>query len=430
MPAVRATILAVGSELLSTERLDTNSLRLTALLERFGVELVKKSVVGDLEAEISRELAALWEASDLLLVSGGLGPTGDDLTREAAAAALGVTLVSRPDVLAQIERRFAAMGRRLSPNNRKQAEVLVGAEVLDNPNGSAPGQLFERAGKALFLFPGVPFELDGMAAAFLVPWLERRSGGATRETWTIKVAMRPESELDQALAPAYAEFGQEWMTVLAGAGEVRVLLTAVGGERERRERLATMRQRTLSLLGDGVFGEGAETTLESVVARLLTEGGWTLGTAESCTGGLVAERMTRVPGVSAVFVGGVVTYSNESKSALLGVPPDLLRRVGAVSEEVAREMATGVCRRLGSAIGVGITGIAGPGGGSAEKPVGTVHVAVAGPGATPVEHRVARFPGSRERIRMFAAQMALELLRRRLVAALATEAPGAPGGRA
>lgn len=427
MPAVRATILAVGSELLSTERLDTNSLRLTALLERFGAELVQKSVVGDLEAEISRELAALWEVSDLVLVSGGLGPTGDDLTREAAAAALGVSLVPSSAALEQIERRFAAMGRRLSPNNRKQAEVLVGAQMLDNPNGTAPGQLFERGGKALFLFPGVPFELDRMAAEFLVPWLERRSGGAARETWTIKVAMRPESEIDQALAPAYTEFGQEWMTVLAGAGEVRVLLTAVGNERERRERLARMRQRTLALLGDGVFGEGAETTLESVVARLLTDGGWTLATAESCTGGLVAERMTRVPGVSAAFVGGVVVYSNEAKSALLGVAPELLQSVGAVSEEVARAMATGVCRRLGSDVGVSLTGIAGPGGGSEAKPVGTVHVAVAGPGETPVEHRVARFPGSRERIRMFAAQMALEMLRRRLLAALAPAAPGAGG---
>lgn len=425
MTTVRATILAVGSELLSTERLDTNSLRLTALLERHGVELVKKSVVGDLAPELERELRALWQGSDLVLVSGGLGPTGDDLTREAAAAALGVGLEERVATLEQIERRFAAMGRRVSPNNRKQAEVLVGAQVLDNPNGTAPGQLFERDGKALFLFPGVPFELDRMAAEFLVPWLERRTGGAVRETWTIKVAMRPESEVDLALAPAYSEFGQEWMTVLAGAGEVRVLLTAVGAEGERRERLATMRARTLALLGDGVFGEGAETTLEAVVARLLTERGWTLATAESCTGGLVAERMTRVPGVSAVFVGGVVVYSNELKRVLLDVPRELLEREGAVSEAVARAMAAGVCRRLGSDIGVALTGIAGPDGGSAEKPVGTVHIALAGPGEDPVEHRVARFPGNRERIRQFASQMALEMLRRRLVA---SRAPGVPGG--
>ncbi len=427
MPTVRATILAVGSELLSTERLDTNSLRLTALLERFGVELVKKSVVADLEAEIARELAALWETSDLVLVSGGLGPTGDDLTREAAARALGRNLVEDPVAVQQIERRFAEMGRRFSPNNRKQAEILAGAERLDNPNGTAPGQLFERDGKALFLFPGVPFELERMAAEYLAPWLERRSGGATRETWTIKVALRAESEVDQALAPAYAEFGQEWMTVLAGAGEVRVLLTAVGAEEARRARLTGMRERTLALLGDGVFGEGAETTLESVVARLLGERGLTLATAESCTGGLVAERMTRVPGVSAVFAGGVVVYSNELKISLLDVAPDLLATVGAVSEEVARAMAIGVCRRLGSDIGVSLTGIAGPGGGSVEKPVGTVHVAVAGPFAVPVEHRVARFPGNRERVRMFASQMALEMLRRRLVEEPAPGVPGAPG---
>ncbi len=412
---VRATILAVGSELLSTERLDSNSLRLTALLERHGVELVKKSVIGDLEPEIAREMRSLWASSDLVLVSGGLGPTADDLTREAAAAALDVGLVPNASVLEQIERRFAAMGRKLSPNNRKQAEILAGAQVLDNPNGTAPGQLFERDGKALFLFPGVPFELDQMAAQCLVPWLERRSAGTARETWTIKVAMRPESEVDQSLGPAYEEFGREWITVLAGAGEVRVLLTAVGADGERLERLSAMRARTLVLLGEAVFGEGAGTSLESVVAALLAEAGWTLATAESCTGGLVAERITRVPGASTVFVGGVVAYSNELKCALLDVDPALIDREGAVSEAVARAMAVGVCRQLGSDLGVSLTGIAGPGGGSEEKPVGTIHLAVAGPGDGPVEHRMARFPGNRERIRIFASQMALEMLRRRLI---------------
>lgn len=417
MPDVRATILAVGSELLSTERLDTNSLRLTTLLERHGVELVKKSVVGDLAVELEREMRALWEASDLLLVCGGLGPTADDLTREAAAEALGLELAEDAESWAAIERRFAAMGRTASPNNRKQAALLHGARALPNPNGTAPGQLLERDGKALFLFPGVPYELDRMAADFLAPWLGERSGGAARETWTIKIAMRPESEVDQALAPAYEEFDARWITVLAGAGEVRVLLTAVGGEGERRERLATMRRRVLALLGEGVFGEGAETTLEGVVVGLLMAAGATLATAESCTGGLVAERITRVPGSSQVFLGGVVVYSNALKSSLAGVDPELIRRDGAVSEPVARALARGVCDRLASDYAVAITGIAGPGGGSPEKPVGTVHLAVAGPPGTAVDHRVARFPGSRERVRLFASQMALEMLRRRLLAA-------------
>ncbi len=419
---MRASILAVGSELLSTERLDTNSLRLTALLERYGVELVKKCVVGDLAAEITHEVRALWEASDLVLVTGGLGPTADDLTREAAAAALGVELREDPALVTAIERRFAAMGRRASPNNRRQAAVLAGARALDNPNGTAPGQLFERDGKVLFLFPGVPFELDRIAADALVPWLEAHSAGAARETWTIKVAMRPESEVDQALGPAYEELGRESITVLAGPGEVRVLLTAVGPDRERRRRLAEMRERVLALLGEGVFAEGAETTLEAVVVALLAEAGWTLATAESCTGGLVAERITRVPGSSRVFVGGVVAYSNAAKSTLLDVAPALVESEGAVSEAVARALARGVCARLGSDLGVSITGIAGPGGGSAEKPVGTVHLAIAGPPGMQEEHRLARFPGSRERIRMFASQMALEMLRRRLLAALAASA--------
>jgi nicotinamide-nucleotide amidase len=427
MPDVRATILAVGSELLSTERLDSNSLRLTALLELHGVELVKKSVVGDLAGEIVREIRGLLEASDLVLVSGGLGPTADDLTREAAAAALGVELVADPEIQRKIERRFAAMGRQASPNNRKQADVLAGAVALDNPHGSAPGQLFERDGKALFLFPGVPFELDAMAAEALVPWLEAHAGQAARETRTIKVAMRPESEVDQALAAVYEEFGGEWITVLAGAGEVRIQLTAVGVEGDRRSRLDAMRARTLAALGEGVFGEGAETTLESVVVGQLAAGGWTLAAAESCTGGLVCERITRIAGSSRVFLGGVVAYADEAKRRFLDVEQALLQREGAVSEGVARAMASGVRSRFATDFGVGITGIAGPGGGSAEKPVGSVHLAVAGPGDSDVEHRFARFPGNRERIRIFASQMALEMLRRRLNGALASRG-GEPAG--
>ncbi|MEO8277681.1 MAG: CinA family nicotinamide mononucleotide deamidase-related protein [Thermoanaerobaculia bacterium] len=424
---MRAAILAVGSELLSTERLDTNSLRLTALLERFGVELVQKSVAADLAPEIAEEVRHLWDRVDLVLVSGGLGPTADDVTREAAAAALGIGLSEDPAILSAIERRFAAMGRKPSANNRQQAAVLDGARALDNPNGTAPGQLFERDGKALFLFPGVPFELEPMAEEHLVPWLEKRTGGASRETWTIKLAMRPESEVDLALVPAYEKFGREWITVLAGAGEVRVLLTAVGAEDVRKARLAEMRGKALADLGEGVFGEGKDTTLEGVVVELLAESGQTLATAESCTGGLLAERITRVPGSSAMYLGGVVAYANEVKSAFLDVPPAFLAAHGAVSEEVARAMASGVRARFGAGFGIGITGIAGPGGATAEKPVGTVHIALAGPpseGNDPVvAHRMARFPGNRERVRMFAAQLALEMIRRRMMES------GGSGGR-
>lgn len=422
---MRATILAVGSELLSTERVDTNSLRLTARLEAHGVELVRKSVVGDLEPEIAAEIAALWRASDLVLVSGGLGPTADDLTREAAAAALGVGLIEDPAVIAAIEERFAAFGRRLTPNNRKQAQVLAGGRALANPHGTAPGQQFERDGKALFLFPGVPHELEHLVDEYLTPWLARHAGGVARGSVTLKLAMRPESEVDERLAPAYAEFGREWITVLASAGEIRIVLNAIGPEAERQARLAAMKARTLELVGESVFTDDAVLSLEQVVGALLAAANRQVATAESCTGGLLAERLTRVPGSSAWYPGGVVAYANERKVAWLGVDPGDLATHGAVSEAVAMAMAEGIRRAAGTDYGVGITGIAGPDGGSEAKPVGTVHIAVRGPGSDDRIHRLARFPGDRERIRQFASQMALEMLRRALL-----RPPAAPAGSA
>ena len=412
---MRAAILAVGSELLSTERLDTNSLRLTALLEAHGVELAKKSVVGDLEAEIAGEIAALWRANDLVLVSGGLGPTADDLTREAAAKALGVTLEEDPAIVEAIHARFAAMGRKPSPNNRKQAEVLAGGRALANPHGTAPGQRLERDGKALFLFPGVPVELDFLANEFLAPWLAARAGSSAIESVTLKIAMRPESEIDQKLEPAYRELGREAITVLASPGEIRIVLNAGGAEAPRRARLAAMKARVLELVGEHVYTDAAGATLESVVGRLLRDSRRTVAVAESCTGGLVAERLTRVPGSSAWFPGGVVAYANERKVDWLGVSEADLAAHGAVSEIVAMAMAAGIRRTTGADFGIGVTGIAGPDGGSDEKPVGTVHVAVSGSSDAESVHRRARFLGDRERVRTYSAQMALEMLRRVLL---------------
>jgi len=412
---VRAAILAVGSELLSTDRLDTNSLRLTAVLERHGVALAKKGVVGDDEPALAAELRSLWTAADLVLVCGGLGPTADDVTREAAASALGVGLREQPEILAEIERRFAALGRRLAPNNHRQAEVLEGGVALANPKGTAPGQRFERDGKTMFLFPGVPFELDELVRRELEPWLAARSAGRGRERRTLKVALRPESEVDQALVPAYSEFGRQWITLLAGAGEISVVLNAEGTEAERRTQLDRMTRRVRELLGDGVFGVGDETSLEEVVGELLAAAGKTVATAESCTGGLIAERLTRIPGSSRYFVAGFVVYANAAKTQLAEVPEAAIAEQGAVSQRVAEALALGARRRTGADFGIGVTGIAGPDGGSAEKPVGTVHLAVAGPGPDQVVHRATRFPGDRRRVRAFAAQAALELLRRRLI---------------
>jgi nicotinamide-nucleotide amidase len=420
---MKAAILAVGSELLGTDRLDTNSLRLTALLDRYGVELRRKAVIGDAEEEIAAELRSLLPRVDLILVTGGLGPTADDVTREAVAAALGRSLHADDEVLAALERRFQSLGWRMPEVNRRQAQVVEGAEVLPNDRGTAPGMRLESNGCTIFLFPGVPTELDGLMDSALEPWLAERAGGVARETAVLKIAGLPESVVEERIAPAYEEFGREAITILANAGEIRLQVTAAGPEPERRAQLQATVERLAELAGDAVFTTREEDTLESVVGDLLRAAGATLTAAESCTGGLLSQRITAVPGSSDYFLGAAVTYSNELKTKLVGVPPEMLAEHGAVSEPVARAMAEGVRRALGSDYGVGITGVAGPGGGSAEKPVGTVHIAVAGPGDGPVDHRKLRLPGDRDRVRRFSAQLALEMLRRRLLAA-ATAAKG------
>ena len=416
---MKAAILAVGSELLGTDRLDTNSLKLTALLERYGAELRRKAVIGDSEAEIAAELRNLLPSVDLILITGGLGPTADDVTREAVAAALGRGLHLDSEVLAALERRFRSLGWQMPEVNRRQAWVVEGAAVLANDRGTAPGLCVESGGCTLFLFPGVPTELEGLMASALEPWLAERSGGAARETAVIKIAGLPESVVEERIAPAYGEFGREAITILANAGEIRLQATAAGPEPERRARLKAMVERLAALAGDAVFTTREEDTLESVVGDLLRAAGSTLTAAESCTGGLFSQRITAVPGSSDYFLGAAITYSNELKTQLVGVPADLIAEHGAVSEPVARAMAEGARRTLGSDWAVGITGVAGPGGGSEAKPVGTVHLAVAGPRDGEVEHRQLRLPGDRDRVRRFSTQIVLEMLRRRLLAVAA-----------
>jgi nicotinamide-nucleotide amidase len=274
----------------------------------------------------------------------------------------------------------------------------------------------ESGGCTLFLFPGVPTELEGLMASALEPWLAARSGGVARETAVLKIAGLPESVVEERIAPAYGEFGREAITILANAGEIRLQATAAGPEPERRARLQAMVERLAALAGDAVFTTREEDTLESVVGDLLRATGTTLTAAESCTGGLFSQRITAVPGSSDYFLGAAVTYSNGLKTQLVGVPAEMLAEHGAVSEPVARAMAEGARRTLGSDWAVGITGVAGPGGGSEAKPVGTVHLAVAGPGDGEIEHRQLRLPGDRNRVRRFSTQIVLEMLRRRLLA--------------
>ncbi|MDA8021119.1 MAG: competence/damage-inducible protein A [Thermoanaerobaculia bacterium] len=416
-----ASIVAVGSELLGTRRLDTNSLRLASTLERWGIELQSKSVVGDSVDALADEIRRRIERVDLVITTGGLGPTTDDVTRGAVAQALGRGTYRDESVVEHIRGLFASFDREMPEVNERQAEVIEGARVLRNDWGTAPALRLDVAdGTTLFLLPGVPKEMEKLVDAHLEPWLESRlREPAGLEQRVLKIASVPESVVEERIAPAYERFGAENLAVLASPGDIKVFYRAMGIPIARRSRLDLMGEVLRNLLdGLGIYAEDEEATLEQVAGRKLAEAGRTVVTAESCTGGLVAQRLTRVPGSSAYFEGGVVTYSNRLKRELLDVPQAMLEEHGAVSEPVARAMAVGARDRYGVDYAISVTGIAGPGGGSAEKPVGLVHLGIAGPGESPesVVHERVRFPGDRGQIRLMTSQLALELLRRRLAA--------------
>ncbi len=408
---VRAAILAVGSELLGADRVETNSLRLAAVLADHGVELVGKVAVGDDEARIAAAVRRLLEDADLLLVTGGLGPTADDRTRQGVARALARPLERDEAVARDIRAKFARLGREMPEVNLRQAERIAGAELIANPRGTAPGMRLTADGSTLFLFPGVPAELETMIDDGLAPWLARHAVERRTATQTLRVACVPESEVEERLAPLYARFGPQGITLLPAPGDVSLRVTVQGADRVAR--LEAMVALARECLGEALYAEREEDTLEVVVGRLLVAARASVATAESCTGGLAAERLTRVPGSSGYFLGAVVAYDNRVKRDLLGVADELLERHGAVSREVAVAMALGCRERFGSDWALAITGIAGPGGGSAEKPVGTVHVALAGPGSEP-RHLRCLFPGERQAIRRQAAQWGIDLLRQAL----------------
>lgn len=412
---MRATIIAVGSELLGAERLDTNSLFLSDQLARHGAEVTRKVVVGDRLEDIRREVGRAASEARLVLVTGGLGPTQDDLTRAAVAAAFDRTLVRDPAIIEDIRRKFASFGREMAPVNERQADVIEGAKVLNNRRGTAPGLRLDLEGTTFFLFPGVPHELRGLAEQELEPWLDEHAPGGGFERRVFKVACLPESDLEGRLAPFYAEFGDGGVSLLPSPGEVAVGLTAEGSVADRAAWFESREVLLESLLGSYVFARSESGLLEEVVGDLLVEAGRTVVTAESCTGGGIAERLTAVAGSSRYFLGSAVTYSNELKIRLLGVSPTSLDEHGAVSGQVAEAMARGVRDSLGADYGLAVTGIAGPDGGSRDKPVGTVHVALDGVGMPATLERRFQFPGDRRRVRRLSTQWALDLLRRSLL---------------
>jgi nicotinamide-nucleotide amidase len=411
---LRAELLAIGSELLSPLRAETNTLWLTERLLDAGIQTaVRATLEDDLDLIESAFRVALARA-DVVIATGGLGPTADDLTREAAAAATGRALHREAAIIESLRARFARFGRTMSAVNEKQADLLEGASALPNARGTAPGQLVEHAGRLLVLLPGPPGEMKPMFEEAVLPVLRARVG-ETRvvRRRVLRIATMPESEVDQIAAPVYSRFSNPRTTILGSPGQVELHLVATAtGEAEAEARIEELARALRDALPGRIFSEDGR-ELPHVVADLLRERGLTLALAESCTGGLLSARLTEVPGVSAVLDRAFVTYANRSKTDEVFVPLALLEARGAVSKEVAAALAAGARRAADTDVGVGVTGIAGPDGGSPEKPVGLVYVATDGAAGTRVRRNL--FPGGRERVRYQATQVALEMLRRGLL---------------
>jgi len=410
-----AEILAVGTELLTPFRTDTNSRFLTARLNELGIAVARRTIVGDdcdaVEAAIREALAR----ADVVMTTGGLGPTDDDVTREAIVAAAGVTSEEDASVLASIAERFSRRGLAMPENNRRQAQIPLGAIVLPNPHGTAPGLWMPIGDQAVIALPGPPRELHPMFEDAVLPRLRERAGALVLRRRVVRTAGRGESHVDAIAQPIYRPWVQAdpaiATTILAAPGQVELHLTAQGEDPAVLDQALEAGVSALqSALGHAVFSVDGR-SLEEVVGALLLENGLMLAAAESCTGGLLLGTLTHVPGSSGWVAGGVVAYSNDIKVRTLGVPAADIETHGAVSEPVAIAMAEGVRRLVGTAIGVGITGIAGPGGGSDEKPVGTVALAVAGPGDRRVV-RTVRFPGDRTMVRLLSVRTAMNLVRR------------------
>ena len=414
---MNAEIIAVGSELLTPHRQDTNSLYLTEKLNELGVEVRFKSIVADNVEDLTSAAKCAMRRSDIIIFIGGLGPTEDDLTREAVAEALGLKLQRDSEIIAKLEQRFAKRGYKFSANNLKQADILTSASVLANPAGTAPGQWisgkYDGRERILMLLPGPPHELKAIFESEAIPRLTAKIPPLHIAMRQLRIALLPESQVDARVAPIYKTYADVQTTILAGAGEIQLHLRCrKDSKAEAEAQVEELAGKIEDELGDAVFSRKGE-TLEQIVSYLLQMRGMTLAVAESCTGGLLAQRITSLSGSSRYFLGGAVVYSNALKTQFANVPKELIDKHGAVSREVAAALAEGIRHRCVSSYGIGITGVAGPTGGTEQKPVGLVYVALAGEEGTQVVER--NFPGDRKRIRWFATQQALEMVRRALI---------------
>jgi competence/damage-inducible protein CinA-like protein len=414
---VNAEIIAIGSELLTPYRQDTNSLYLTGKLNDLGVEVTFKTIVGDRRSDLVSAARIALARADVVIFMGGLGPTEDDLTRECVAETLGRPLRRHARLVEDLRARFAARGWKMPENNERQGDVIEGAEALENRRGSAPGQFLhinDANGTAIvMLLPGPPHELTAMFEHQCLPRLRELVPQQSIATRELRIAMIGESMVDQRAAPIYTAHKNVETTILAGTpGEVQLHLRArAGSAEEAQKRVETLADALDQEFDDAIFSTNGE-SMEQIVGYFLGMRQATLAVAESCTGGLVAERITSVPGSSRYFLGGAVVYDNSLKSELAGVPPLLIAEHGAVSSQVAAALAEGIRNKCKATLGLGVTGIAGPGGGTDEKPVGLVFHALADGKKTEVVER--KFLGDRDRIRQWASQQALDLVRRKL----------------
>jgi nicotinamide-nucleotide amidase len=409
---MKTEIIAVGSELLTPDNVDTNSLYLTHRLNESGCRVQLKTIVGDDPNDIADILRAALQRSDLAIVCGGLGPTEDDCTRAAAAAALGRPIHIDAGIIETLKQRFAARGFRMTQINERQAEVIAGAEILDNPLGTAPGMWIEDKARYIVLLPGPPRELQAIFEEKVLPKIRELTKGAPLAYRSFHVTGITESELDSRIAPIYTAYPQVRTTILAGTRHIAVRLYRWTQAGEAALDLDELAAKITAELGDAIFSTCGE-AMEEVIGRLLRESQHTLAVAESCTAGMLGMHITRVPGSSDYFKGGILCYSNEAKIELCGVQAELLQNHGAVSAEAAEALACGVRKALHSSIGLSITGIAGPGGGSPDKPVGLVYVGVSDGKRTESRHRI--MPGDRESIRERSTYLALSWLRRFLI---------------
>lgn len=408
-----AEIIAVGSELLTPEKTDTNSLWLTGKLNEIGVEVKLKTIVGDDEARLEETIRDAVKRSDVVITTGGLGPTEDDVTRQVSGRAVGRELVYHDDLEADLRERFRRWGREMPEINRRQAYVIDGAEILPNPNGSAVGMMLDLTEKLFVVLPGPPRELKPMFETFVLPKLKERAGEIYVKRRILRVSGMGESAVDELIAPIYKPYENVQTSILFSKSEIEVHLSARADTKQ--EAYATLEElagKIVEALGTAVFAVNGE-TMEEVVGKMLTDAGKTLALAESCTGGLIGMRLTDIPGSSRYFLEGSITYSNEAKVRTLGVPKELLDLHGAVSAETAEAMAAGIRERADADYGISVTGIAGPDGGSDEKPVGTVFVGYAdGLGTRSLKMTL---PGDRYLIRWRSSQTALDYLRRQLL---------------